>query len=90
MPSRNKKVKKFTMSELIITHLKLDKGHFIYVRVGEDSFATLTQAKKHYTKLINTRLQYLEPIVHEKTLQGFEFQNDPFELTETNTNLKKK
>ena len=88
MPKKAK-IKNFTMSELIKSHLILDKGHFIYVRVGQDSFATLTQCKKHYTKLVNNRLQYLEPIVHGKTLQRFEFKNDPFELTETNTNLKK-
>ena len=42
------------MSELIKSHLVLDKNHFIYVRIGEDSFATLTQAKRYYTKLVNT------------------------------------
>lgn len=78
-----------TMSDLIKDYLKLDKGHFIYVRVSEDTFATLTQAKKYYTRLIKTRLQYLEPIMNEKTLQGFKFERDPFELTKTKTNLKK-
>ena len=47
------------MFELIRYYLKLDKGHFIYVRGGQDTFTTLTQAKKYYTRLIKTRLQYI-------------------------------
>ena len=84
-----KKTKKYlTMSELIKYHLKLDKNHFIYVRVSENTFATLTQAKKHYTSLIKTRLQYLEPIMNEKTLQEFKFERDPFELIKTKTDIE--
>ena len=59
------------MSELIKHYLKLDKNQYIYVRVGEDTFTTLTHAKSHYTILINTRLQYLQPLMKENLLAKF-------------------
>ena len=84
-----KKKKSITMSELIKYYLKLDKTHYIYVNISKDTFTTLTQAKKHYSSLIKTRLQYIEPITNEKTLQGFKFEKDPFELKKLRLILKR-
>lgn len=48
------------------------------MRETENMFTTLAKAKKYYTRLIKTILQYFQPIINEKLRQGFELKKDPF------------